>query len=140
MAYTPLTGNDGALTIGSTTVAALRNFTVEITADTIETTAMGNDARKYIKGLSSWSGSADIYFDAAESTATIFNLTSGAVGGTTATIKLYVLQDASNDVVYQGGCVITGYSVNSSHDGLVEASISFQGDGTLAYSATGNVA
>ena len=69
-----LTGNDGSLVVGTTTVAALRNFSIEQTSDTIETTTMGKDVRTYLKGLSSWSGSADVIV----SLGTDGNLTGGS--------------------------------------------------------------
>jgi predicted secreted protein len=136
-----LTGNDGAITVGSTTVANTKNFSVEIKADTIETSVMGNDTRAYVKGLSTFSGSADIYFDATEfdGAETTFNPTTGAVGDAPIAVKLYLKQDATNDLVFTGNIVVTGYSVKSSFDGLVEASISFQGTGGTTFSATGNV-
>lgn len=136
-----ITGNDGAVTIGSTSVAAVRNFSVDLKADTIETSYMGVDARTYVKGLSSFSGSADIYFDASEfdGAETTFNPTTGAVGDAGIAVKLYIKQDATNDQVFTGNIVVTGYSVKSSHDGLVEASISFQGTAGATFSATGNV-
>lgn len=138
-----LTGNDGAVTVGSTNLAAVRNFSVEITADTIETTVMGQETRSYVRGLSSFSGSADIYFDSSEfdGAEATFNPTnaSNAVGDSPIAVKLYVKQDASNDQVFTGNIVVTGYTVNSSMDGMVEASISFQGSGGATFSATGNV-
>lgn len=136
-----LTGNDGAVVVGSTTVAATRNFSVEMTADTIETSIMGQEVRTYVKGLSSFSGSADIYFDSSEfdNAESTFNPTSGAVGDAPIAVKLYVKTDASNDQVFTGNIVVTGYTVNSSMDGLVEASITFQGSGAASFSASGNV-
>lgn len=136
-----LTGNNGAVTVGGTSVAAVKNFSVELKADTIETSFMGVDARTYVKGMSSFSGSADIYFDPTEfdGAETTFNPTTGAVGDAAIAVKLYLEQDASNDKVFTGNIVVTGYSVKSSMDGMVEASISFQGSGASAFSATGNV-
>jgi predicted secreted protein len=140
-----ITGNDGSLVVGSTTIAALRNFTVEYKKDTIETTTMGNDAKTYIDGLTSWSGSADVYFDptvdGAASTATgVFNLTAGTVGASPVIAKFYVLQAAgATDIAYTGTCIVTGYSVKSKHDGLVEASITLQGSGALNGAMTGTI-
>lgn len=136
-----ITGNDGAVTIGSTSVAAVRNFSVDMTADTIETTIMGTDVRTFVKGLSQFSGSADIYFDPSEfdGAESTFNATSGAVGDAAIAVKLYIKQDASNDQVFTGNIIVTGYTVNSSMDGMVEASISFQGTGAATFSASGNV-
>jgi predicted secreted protein len=137
-----LTGNDGSLVVGTTTVAALRNFSIEQTSDTIETTTMGKDVRTYLKGMSSWSGSADVYFDEAQTSTSTFMpaLTGNSVGGTPVTLKAYVKDDATNDVAFTGTVVITGFTVNSAMDGVVEASISFQGSDTLSFSKDGQVA
>ena len=137
-----LTGNNGVVKIDNasgtpTTIAAVRNFSVEITADTIEKTVMGNDTRQYLKGLSQWSGSADIYFDAANltggaSVVAALIPTGGTVGDSTVTVELY-LDTTSNK--FSGEAIVTGYTVNSSMDGMVEASISFQGSGACSFTA-----
>ena len=137
-----LTGNNGVVKIDNasgtpTAVAAVRNFSVEITADTIETTAMGQETRSYVKGLSSFSGSADIYFDPANLTGganVIAALipTGGAVGDAPLTVELYTKNTA---VKFSGEVIVTGYTVNSSMDGMVEASISFQGSGAATFTA-----
>lgn len=137
-----LTGNNGVVKIDNasgtpTTVAAVRNFSVDVTSDTIETTTMGVDARTYLSGLSSWSGSADIYFDPANYTGganaiAALNPTGILVGAGTVTVELY-LDGTSNK--FAGECIITGFSVSSSMDGMVEASISFQGSGAVTFTA-----
>lgn len=137
-----LTGNNGAITVGGTSVANVRNFSVEITADTIETTTMGVDVRTYRKGLSSFSGSADIYFDPSEfdGAETVFNPSATNVGADAAVVavKFYIEQNYSStsDYAFTGDVIVTGYTVNSSMDGLVEASISFQGTAATSFSTT----
>jgi hypothetical protein len=125
-------------------VAAVRSFSVEMTADTIERSVMGNDTRQYVKGMSTFSGSADIYFDPSEfdGAETTFNPTTGgtsSVGSAPIGVKFYIDQNATNDIVFAGDVIVTGYTVNSSFDGMVEASISFQGTGSVALTTTGNV-
>lgn len=137
-----LTGNNGVVKIDNasgtpTAVAAVRNFSVEITSDTIETTAMGQETRSYVRGLSSWSGSADIYFDAANLTGganVIAALipTGGAVGDAPITVEFYTNNTAGK---FAGEAIVTGYTVNSSMDGMVEASISIQGSGSCTFTA-----
>lgn len=133
-----LTGNNGVVKIDNaggtpTAIAQVRNFSVEIKADTIETTNMGLDARTYVKGLSSFSGSADVYFDVTTFGAVAaLNPTAGAVGDGTLTIELYL---DSSSKKFSGEIIVTGYSVKSSFDGLVEASISFQGSGAMTFTA-----
>jgi predicted secreted protein len=138
-----LTGNNGVVKLDASvggavaTIAAVRNFSLELTRDTIETTTMGVDVRTFLNGLSSFSGSADIYFDPAASTGTIathavLNPTSGTVGQGTLTVELF-LADAAGK--FSGEVIITGFTVNSSMDGMVEASISFQGSGACTFTA-----
>jgi predicted secreted protein len=138
-----LTGNNGVVKLDATvggsvaTIAAVRNFSVELTRDTIETSTMGVDVRTYLTGLSSWSGSADIYFDSAANTGTIathavLNPTSGTVGQSTLTVELYLADTAGK---FAGEVIITGFTVNSTMDGMVEASISFQGSGACTFTA-----
>ena len=138
-----LTGNNGVVKLdasvgGSVAVIAnVRNFSIELTRDTIETTTMGVDVRTYLTGLSSWSGSADIYFDPAASTGTIathtvLNPTSGTVGSATLSVELYLADTAGK---FSGEVIVTGFTVNTTMDGMVEASISFQGSGACTYTA-----
>ena len=136
-----LTGNNGVVKLDASVggavavIANVRNFSVELTRDTIETTTMGVDVRTYLTGLSSWSGSADIYFDPAASTGTIathtvLNPTSGTVGLGTLTVELFLADTAGK---FSGEVIITGFTVNTTMDGMVEASISFQGSGQCTF-------
>lgn len=137
-----LTGNNGVVKIDNasgtpTAVASVRNFSVELTSDTIETSTMGVDVRTYVKGMSAWSGSADIYFDDANYTGganaiAALNPTAGVVGGATVTVELYL---DSTSKKFAGEAIITGFTVNATMDGMVEASISFQGSGACGYTA-----
>lgn len=135
-----LTGNNGAVTLNGNSVAAVRNFSIELTADTIETSVMGTGARTYLKGMSTFSGSADVYFDAADfdTYETTFNPTTGLVGASGVAIKLYLEQNYSStsDYAFTGDVIVTGYTVNATLDGMVEGSISFQGTGAATYSTT----
>lgn len=137
-----LTGNNGVVKIDNaagtpTAVAAVRNFSVELTTDTIETTVMTNDVRTYLKGLSQWSGSADVYFDPVNYTGgasaiAALNPTGTSVGAAPITVELYLNDTAGK---FAGEAIITGFTVNSSMDGMVEASISFQGSGACTFTA-----
>jgi hypothetical protein len=132
-----LTGNNGAISIDGANVLAVRNFSIETTRDTIETSTMGTDVRTYVAGLSSFSGSADVYFDATDydTNETKFNPTAGLVGTSGVAGKFFIEENysGSNDYAFTGNIIVTGYTVNSSFDGMVEASISFQGTGAVAY-------
>jgi predicted secreted protein len=134
------TGNNGAVSIDGVNIAQVRSFSIEMTRDTIETSVMGTDVRTYVTGLSSFSGSADVYFDTAQfdTNEAKFNPTAGLVGASGVAVKLYLEENYSStsDYAFTGDVIVTGYTVNSSFDGLVEASISFQGTGAAAFSTT----
>lgn len=133
MSNSALVGNAGVISVDGTNVAEVRNYSIEMTTDTIETSTMGaaNSGRTYVKGLSTFSGSADVYWDATHfSTADLDGLINGDVGASAVALIVYPEGTGSN---WNGNIIITGYSISGSFDGLIEASVSFQGDGQLAY-------
>lgn len=135
---TAIVGNAGVITIEddagvAQTVAEVRNYSIETTADTIEITKMGDVTRQYKKGLASFSGSADVYWAESHFSTIDLNPTVGSVGATNKVVGLKIYPTGSG-TSWNGDVVITGYSVNGSFDGLIEASISFQGTGAVAYS------
>lgn len=131
MATNSLTGNAGVISIDGASVAEVRSYSIEVTQDTIENTVMTDSSRQYVAGLSSFSGSADVYFvDSHLSTVDLDGLIQGSVGD--AAVALIVYPEGSGDN-WGGNIIITGYSVSASMDGMIEASISFQGTGALTY-------
>ena len=129
-------GNAGALLINGAAVAELRSYSIEMTSDTIEQTVMGDSTRQYVKGLSSFSGTADVFWDPAHFTGTnnIDGEIFGSVGDAGAALVLYPEgQTGGSDKAMQGDVIVTGYTINGTVDGMIEASISFQGTGALAY-------
>lgn len=135
-----IVGNAGAIKVGGNTVAEVRSYSIEMTADTIEQTVMTDSTRQYVKGLSTFSGSADVYFDASHMTTNDFDgEIFGSVGDAGTTIAIYPEGDVGvgTDKILNGSIIITGYSITASFDGMIEASISFQGTGALAYATNG---
>ena len=119
-------GSEGIVKVGSDAIAEIRSFSIEETADTIEDTSMGDSARTYKPSLTSFSGSIDVFWDETD-TAGQGGLTIGAE----VTLNLYPEGDTAGDTYLSGSAIVTGRSVSSSFDGLVEMSISVQGNGAL---------
>lgn len=131
-----ITGNSGVLQLGGTAVAEVRSYSIEMTSDTIENTAMNgaNSGRTYTKGLSTFSGSVDVYFDEAHfATQSLDDKINGDVGASSSTLALLIYPEGLTGGSYSGSIIPTGYSVSASFDGMVEASVSFQGTGQLTY-------
>ena len=120
------TGSEGTVKVGSDAIAEIRSFSIEESADTLEDTSMGDTARTYKSSLTNYTGSSDGLGDETD-TAGQGGLTIGAE----VELNLYPEGDTSGDTYYTGNAIVTGRTINSSFDGLVEMSISVQGNGAL---------
>jgi hypothetical protein len=136
-----ITGNNGKITIGGTELKNVKSYTVDIKGDTIETTTMQVDTRTFVKGLSSWSGSADVLVDTVNLTGGASAIaalitTGGAVGDSYGAFVGYLDSVTSpSGKNFGGNIIVTGFSVKSSMDGMVEGTVSFQGTGSISYTA-----
>jgi predicted secreted protein len=120
------TGSEGTVKVGSDVIAEIRSFSIEETADTLEDTTMGDIARTYKSSLTSYSGSLDVFWDETDVTG------QGALTiGAEVTLAMYPEGDTAGDSYLTGTAIVTGRSISSSFDGLVEMSISVQGTGAL---------
>ena len=119
-------GSEGVVKIGTDTVAEVKSYSIEETADTIETSSLGTVARTFRTSLTGWSGSLDVFWDGSDTAG------QGALSvGNSVALKVYPEGNATGDVYYEGTALVTGVSRTGSFDGMVEASISVQGTGIL---------
>ncbi len=119
-------GSSGLIKVGSATISEIKSYSLEESADTIETTKMGDAARTYLPSLTSFSGSIDCFWDETD--------TAGQVAlavGASVTLVFYPEGEASGDTYYSGTALVTGKTITGSFDGMVEASISVQGTGAI---------
>ena len=120
------TGSEGTVKVGANAIAEIRSFSIEESADTLEDTTMGDTARTYKPSLTTFTGTVDVLWDETDTTG------QGALTiGAAVTLNLYPEGDTSGDTYYTGAAIVTGRTINSSFDGLVEMSISVQGNGAL---------
>jgi predicted secreted protein len=122
-------GSEGTVKVGSNAIAEIRSYSIEESADTIEDTSMGDSARTYKPSLTQFSGSIDVFWDETDTSG------QGALDvGSEVTLNFYPEGDTSGDTYYSGSAIVTGVTRTGSFDGLVEASISVQGNGALTES------
>lgn len=120
-------GSEGTVKVGANAVAEIRSYSITETADTLEDTVMGDAARTYLASLKSFSGSMEVFWDETD--------TNGQVAlspGSSVTINIYPEGSTSGDTYYTGSIIVTEKNITASFDGMVEASISFQGTGALS--------
>ena len=119
-------GLDVLIKVGSQVVGGQRNASVEMSAETIDTTVKttGGWASK-IPGIKSWTSSCDgVYFvdDAGlEAAQTAF------MNGTAVSLEF----SNSNGLSYSGQAVITSMAVEAGQEDIVSYTISFEGTGAL---------
>lgn len=119
-------GAEGTVKIGSNSLAEITSWSISETADTLEDTSMGDSARTYLSSLTSWDGSADVFWDETDTTGQ-----GAATVGATLTLNVYPEGDATGDTYYTGSAIVTGVSRTASFDGMITASITFRGTGAL---------
>lgn len=125
------TGSEGTVRVGSATIAEIRSYSIETTSDTTEDTTMGDAWRTYKTTLRSWTGSVDVFWDEADTTG------QGALTvGSSVTMNFYPegATAGTTEQFYTGTATVTGVTISASFDGMVEASITVQGNGTLTQS------
>ena len=119
-------GLDVLIKVGSTVVGGQRNASLEMSAETIDTTVKttGGWASK-ITGIKSWTSSCDgVYFvddTGLEAAQTAF------MNGTAVSLEF----SNSNGLTYSGQAVITSMSVEAGQEDIVSYTISFEGTGAL---------
>ena len=111
-------------------IASLQSWTLEQSADTIETTGMGTSlAKTFIPGQTSFSGSADALWN--DDDTSMESIQTALTGGdTTFYVKLYPVGTSAGDY-YSGAILITNFSISASLNAPIGFSFSFQGTGTL---------
>lgn len=119
------TGSEGTVKIGSDILAEVRSYTIESTGETIEDSTMGDSARTYKAGLTTFTASFEVYFDETDTAQNAVD------AGASITFSVYPEGDTAGDTYYTGSGIVTGRSISASFDGMVEMSLSVQGSGAL---------
>lgn len=119
-------GSEGLVKIGANTIAEVKSYSIEESADTVETTSMGDVARTYLPSLTTFSGTIECHWDETDTTG------QGAMTiGAQVLLNLYPEGSDSGDSYYSGNVIITGVSRSAAMDDIVAATYSFQGTGAL---------
>ena len=119
-------GKEGTVQVGSNAIAEIRGFSIDETIDTVEDTSMGDSSKTYLASIKDFSGSVDVLYDETDT-----NGQTALSVGSSVTLNFAPEGTTSGDVKLTGTAIVTGKSVTSSFDGLVESTISVQGTGGL---------
>ena len=121
--------DNGTGTVGA--VASTTSWTLDVTKDTLETTAHGDTSRKFVGSLKSGSGTVDLIYTATsgDDTAEIISdvLTSEDSGD--AAFNLFLDTSGSKKLSFNG--IITGTTYSSTVGDLNTVSVSFITNGDI---------
>jgi len=135
------TGHSGVVTVGTSTMAEVKDFTIEITANTVDATTMVGTSnadegwtRTKVTNRS-WTASINCFFDDAATNGQIemTNNINQSVSDMLANAGVTVSLEAGGDT-YSGSVLVTSVSKSVAGDGLIEVSFTATGLGKLTIS------
>ena len=130
-------GSQGIVYLDSTAVASIRSFSLEETQETIDATTMnvsGAAFRTNKATFKSWSATIDVFWSVEETGSANATETNPTLqpGSTEYTFHFWPTGDDLYELGYTGQGIVTGRTISSSVDGMVEASITVLGTGPVS--------
>jgi len=120
------TGSAGVVKIGANTVAEVTGFTLETTADVIESTELSDTNKTYEVSRKSGTVTVECMWDETDSNGQIVLQEATGV-----TLLLYPEGATSGDYYYSVPAIVTGNSVAVTMDDIIRLSISCQINGAI---------
>jgi hypothetical protein len=123
------TGSAGVVKIGSNIVAEVTAFTLETTADVIESTQLTDTNKTFVASRKSGSVTVECMFDETDSNGQIVLQEATGV-----TLLLHPEGTDSGDFFYSVPAIVTGNSLSVTMDDMIRMSISCQINGAITRS------
>lgn len=120
------TGNEGQVKVGGVVIAETRSWSLDTSVATTDTTVIGDTDETHKTLQKSWTGSADIFWDESDSAAQACDT------GDSVTLALYPAGGDSGNIFFSGTATVEKLSLKGTYNGMVEATISFKGNGALS--------
>lgn len=123
-----VSGNSGAVYIGSDQVAEVKSFDITETDNIIESTSMGDTSKTFEAGLKEASGTITCHFDKSDSTGQ-----EAMTVGASVTLNLYPEGNSSGSREISMTAQITSVGVSEAINEIVERSFGFTADGAVTH-------
>lgn len=120
------TGKIGTVMAGGVAIAEITNFSITITGETVDDTAKGDDWRTRKPTFKSWAGEAAMRWDPTDAGQ------GGVAVGSDLAFKFYPTTATTGEKVFEGNGIVTEKAINSELEGLVETTVTIEGNGELA--------
>ena len=120
------TGSEGVVKVGTNTVAEVRSFTLNTTAELLEDTTLTDTSKTFQVGKKGATASVECFWDETDTNGQI-----AIAEGSSVALNLYPEGATSGDYYYSGTYLITANSVSVPTDGMIEATFSATLTGAL---------
>jgi len=117
-------GCEGVVIINGLTIVELSAFSIDQSANPVDSSVLGNSGFKEVKpGQSSWSGTIDVFYDPDDSgiLAMVLN--------TIVAVQMYPAGSDTGKTEYSGNALVTSISTPVETEGVISQSISIEGTG-----------
>ena len=121
------TGSSGLIKVGTNTVAEVRSFTLDTTAELLEDTALTDTSKTFQVGKKGATASVECFWDETDTNGQI-----AIAEGSQVTLYLYPEGADSGDYYFAGTWLVSGNSISTPTDGIIEATF----DATLTGALT----
>ena len=113
------TGSSGVVKVGTNTVAEVRSFTLDTTAELLEDTTLTDTSKSFQVGKKGATASVECFWDETDTNGQI-----AIAEGSQVALNLYPEGADSGDYYYSGTWLITANSTSTPTDGIIEATFS----------------
>ena len=129
-----ISGKGGGLYVGAVKVAEIKNWSLDVGADMLDSTNFdSNGWKQFIAGLKEWSASAEGNYAVSTDATGQKAIQDAWLAGTTLSIELRV---GATFPKYTGSALVSSMPIEVPVDGIVGISVELQGTGALAYAAS----
>lgn len=125
-------GNEGTVKVGSNAIGEIKSFEITEEIGTVDDTVMGDTWETHKTIQKNWSGSVSVLWDEADTQGQ-----AACTVGASITLNCYPEGDGAGDSYLTGTASIISRQIQSSHNGLVEMTIQFKGNGALSLTTVG---
>ena len=123
------TGSSGIIKIGTNTIAEVRSFTIDTTAELLEDTALTDTSKTFKVGKKCATVSVECFCDETDTNGQI-----ALAEGSSVAMDLFPEGADSSDYYFSGTWLVTATSVSVPTDGIIEATFSATLTGNLSRS------
>ena len=120
------TGSSGLVKVGTNTIAEVRSFTLDTTAELLEDTALTDTSKTFQVGKKGATASVECFWDETDTNGQI-----AIAEGSQVTLYLYPEGADSGDYYFGGTWLVTANSVSTPTDGMIEGTFSATLTGAL---------